>query len=155
MFCAKCGNEVSEEVKFCPNCGQPKEGAESYSQPEQYTNQTPYNGQTVYNGQSQYSGQGNGQGQYNNGYNQHQSYNQGAYNPMTEQKSKVVAGLLQLFLGGFGAGRFYLGYTGIGVAQLLVTLFTCGIGGLWPFIDGILILCGQVPNDANGIPLKD
>jgi hypothetical protein len=25
-------------------------------------------------------------------------------------KSKLVAGLLQIFLGGFGIGRFYLGY---------------------------------------------
>lgn len=72
-----------------------------------------------------------------------------------EQKSKVAAGLLQIFLGGLGIGRFYLGYTGIGVAQLLVTLFTCGVGGIWPFIDGIMILTGSVPTDANGVPLKD
>lgn len=72
-----------------------------------------------------------------------------------EQKSKLVAGLLQLFLGGFGVGRFYLGYSGIGVAQILVTLFTCGIGGIWPFIDGIMILTGSVKVDAKGIPLKD
>ena len=76
-------------------------------------------------------------------------------NTNAEQKSKLVAGLLQLFLGGFGVGRFYLGYTGIGVAQILVTIFTCGIGGLWPFIDGILILTGSVQTDANGVPLKD
>lgn len=72
-----------------------------------------------------------------------------------EQKSKLVAGLLQLFLGGFAVGRFYLGYTGIAVAQLLVTIFTCGLGGLWPFIDGIMILTGSVKVDAKGIPLKD
>lgn len=72
-----------------------------------------------------------------------------------EQKSKLVAGLLQLFLGGFGVGRFYLGYAGIGVAQILVTIFTCGIGGIWPFIDGIMILTGSVKVDAKGIPLKD
>ena len=30
-------------------------------------------------------------------------------------KSKLVAGLLQIFLGGFGVGRFYLGYTNIGI----------------------------------------
>lgn len=70
-------------------------------------------------------------------------------------KSKIAAGLLQLFLGGFGAGRFYLGYTGIGVAQLLVTWLTCGIGGIWPFIDAILILTGSVNVDGNGNPLKD
>jgi TM2 domain-containing membrane protein YozV len=72
-----------------------------------------------------------------------------------EQKSKMVAGLLQLFLGGFGVGRFYLGYSGMAVAQILVTIFTCGIGGIWPFIDGIMILTGSVKTDANGVPLKD
>ena len=70
-------------------------------------------------------------------------------------KSKLAAGLLQIFLGCFGVGRFYLGYTGIGVAQLLVSLFTCGIGAIWPFIDGILILTGSVATDADGNPLGE
>ena len=34
-------------------------------------------------------------------------------------KSKVAAGVLQLFLGGFGVGRFYTGHVGIAIAQLL------------------------------------
>ena len=34
-------------------------------------------------------------------------------------KSKIVAGILQLFLGGFGAGRFYTGHTGMAVAMIL------------------------------------
>ena len=45
-------------------------------------------------------------------------------------KSKLVAGLLQIFLP-FGIGRFYIGDTKIGVLQLVVTVLTCGIGGLW------------------------
>ena len=76
-------------------------------------------------------------------------------NTETEGKSKMVAGLLQLFLGSFGAGRFYLGYTGIGIAQLLVTWCTCGLGAIWPLIDAILIFTGSVKEDANGNPLKD
>jgi TM2 domain-containing membrane protein YozV len=70
-------------------------------------------------------------------------------------KSKLVAGILQIALGGLGIGRFYLGYTGIGVAQLLVTVFTCGIGAIWSIIDGIMILTGSVTTDANGVPLRD
>lgn len=54
-------------------------------------------------------------------------------------KSKLVAGLLQILIP-LGIGRFYTGYTGLGVAQLVVTLITCGIGALWPFIDGIIML---------------
>jgi len=79
------------------------------------------------------------------------------YQPMPgyEQKSKLAAGLLGIFLGGFGVGRFYLGYTNLGVAQLLVSVFTLGIGGLWGFIDGIMILTGSVQVDGKGVPLRD
>ena len=48
------------------------------------------------------------------------------YDP--QAKSKIVAGLLGIFLGGFGVHRFYLGYTKIGVIQIIVTIVTCGIG---------------------------
>lgn len=65
-------------------------------------------------------------------------------------KSKLTAGLLQLLAGGFGIGRFYLGYTTIGVLQLV----TCGGCGIWALIDGILILTGKVP-DLQGRPLRD
>ena len=72
------------------------------------------------------------------------------------RKSKLVAGLLGIFLGGFGVHRFYLGYTGIGVAQILVTCFTCGIGSLWGLIEGILILVGStITTDSEGRTLKD
>ncbi|MFE3195297.1 TM2 domain-containing protein [Nocardia sp. NPDC059240] len=65
-------------------------------------------------------------------------------------KSKLTAGLLSLFLGHFGIGRFYLGYTTIGVLQLV----TCGGCGVWALIDGIMILTGKVP-DLQGRPLRD
>jgi hypothetical protein len=67
-------------------------------------------------------------------------------------KTKLVAGLLQVVIP-LGIGRMYMGQTGLGVAQLLVTIFTCGIGGLWPFIDGIMILVGN-PRDGQGRPMK-
>ncbi|MCF6390581.1 TM2 domain-containing protein [Mycobacterium sp. MBM] len=81
--------------------------------------------------------------------------------PMTgapySDKSKVIAGLLQLLglFGILGIGRFYLGYTGLGVAQLLVGLFTCGIGAvIWGLIDAILLLTDKV-RDPQGRPLRD
>ncbi len=69
-------------------------------------------------------------------------------------KSKVVAALLQIFLGGFGIGRFYLGYTMIGVLQIVVTVLTLGLGALWGFVDGIVMLVGHV-TDAQGRTLRD
>jgi LSD1 subclass zinc finger protein len=65
-------------------------------------------------------------------------------------KSKMVAGLLCLFLGAYGVGRFYLGYTGLGVAQLC----TCGGCGIWSIIDAIQCFTGKM-KDAKGRPLRD
>jgi TM2 domain-containing membrane protein YozV len=76
--------------------------------------------------------------------------------PLSE-KSKVVAGLLQLLglFGLVGIGRIYLGYTGLGVAQLVVGLVTCGIGAIvWGIIDAVLILTDKV-RDPEGRPLRD
>lgn len=76
--------------------------------------------------------------------------------PLSE-KSKVVAGLLQLLglLGLVGIGRIYLGYTGLGIAQLVVGLITCGIGAvIWGIIDAVLILTDKV-RDPEGRPLRD
>jgi TM2 domain-containing membrane protein YozV len=70
-------------------------------------------------------------------------------------KSKIAAGLFGIFLGGFGVHRFYLGYVGIGILQIVVTIITLGWGGLWGFIEGILILTGTIDKDAEGRPLKE
>ena len=63
---------------------------------------------------------------------------------------QVIAGVLQLLLP-IGVGRFYTGHTRIAVAQLLLSLI--GIGMIWAFIDGIVILAGH-PTDAHGRPLR-
>ncbi|MEU5908852.1 TM2 domain-containing protein [Micromonospora sp. NPDC047527] len=69
-------------------------------------------------------------------------------------KSKVVAGILGILLGTFGAGRFYTGHTKIAVLQLVVSIVTCGVGALWGVIDGIMILVNG-GTDAQGRPLRD
>lgn len=75
----------------------------------------------------------------------------------TDEKSKTVAGILGIFLGALGVHNFYLGYTGKGVAQLLLTVLSCGllsfISGIWGLIEGILILTGTINEDADGNPL--
>ena len=71
-----------------------------------------------------------------------------------EQKSKLIAGLLGIFLGGLGIHNFYLGYTGKAIAQIALS-FCFGIGAIWGLIEGIMILCGSIKTDAKGNPLKD
>lgn len=129
MHCGNCGTEIRESDRFCGQCGARVGGGS-----EQATN----------NYQTYEQPQG---GQFN--------YQQPPYQPVDTRKSRVVAGILQVFLGWAGVGRFYLGYNGIAIAQIIVSLFTCGLGTIWPFIDGILILANQVPTDADGVPLKD
>ena len=53
--------------------------------------------------------------------------------------------------------RFYLGYTKIGIIQIVVTIFTCGIGSLWGFVEGILYLVGvgRLHHRRAGRPLRD
>jgi TM2 domain-containing membrane protein YozV len=76
--------------------------------------------------------------------------------PPDLRKSKLVAGLLGVLLGGLGLHRFYLGYIGIGIAQIVVSFATCGLGALWGLIEGILILVGSsITTDAEGRPLKE
>lgn len=76
-----------------------------------------------------------------------------AVNP-AEQKSKLTAGLLGIFLGGLGIHNFYLGYTGKAIAQIALSL-CFGVGAIWGLIEGIMILTGSINKDAKGVPLKD
>lgn len=54
-------------------------------------------------------------------------------------KKFLPALLLALFLGCFGAHRFYVGKTGSAIAQLL----TCGGVGIWALVDVIMIATGS------------
>ena len=150
MKCKNCGQELGERVKICPIC-----------QAEQGINEVGNRSQ-----EQMQEGLMNEQEGISKIFQQDYLNKVSLQNEMSghekevleeevyeHQKSRLIAGLLQLFLGGFGAGRFYLGYTGVAVGQLC-TLPLFGIGYIWGFIDGILILCGQLDLDADGVPLK-
>ena len=74
-------------------------------------------------------------------------------------KSRLVIGILGILLGTLGIHNFVLGYTGKGLAQLLITTLTCGLGGLivwiWSLVESIKILTGETNEDAYGNPLTD
>lgn len=123
-----------------------------------YGSADPYAAQA---GQQAYGQTGYTQDAY--GQSAQQAYPQAGYQQqgyVTEQKSKMAAGLLGIFLGGWGIHNFYLGNTNKGIIQIIVTIVTCGAGALWGLIEGILILTAQPGAqpwgvDANGVPLKE
>lgn len=106
-FCVRCGTQLDDSQEFCPNCGDTKNAAGSYSI-------------SVHGG-----------------------------------KSRIIAGILGLLLGGLGVHNFYLGNTGRGIAQIIVSIFTVIGGSIWGIVEGILILTGTINTDADGNPLID
>jgi TM2 domain-containing membrane protein YozV len=77
-------------------------------------------------------------------------YGRDQYGRPMSDKSKVIAALLQFFVGWCGAGRWYTGHTGMALAQL----FTCGGLGIWALIDAILLLVKNDWTDARGLYLR-
>lgn len=81
--------------------------------------------------------------------------------PSIHKRSRMVAGLLGIFLGGMGVHNFYLGYSSKGFIQ--VCLFFGGIltfglstfiASLWGFVEGVLLLSGSIERDGDDQLLK-
>ena len=130
MYCKNCGNTMDDNAVICVKCGCAKGTGTSYCH---NCGQPTLPGAAVCTncGVSLAAPAANG-----------------------NQKSKMAAGLLGIFLGGWGVHNFYLGYTGKATAQIVLT-FCFGIGAIWGLIEGIMILCGKISTDAKGVPLKD
>ena len=144
MYCKNCGKEVDENAAVCLECGAQPMGGQSYCQ--NCGADTGPGSVVCTSCGVQVAGSGGAPMAPGTGY---------MGGGMESDKSKMAAGLLGVFLGAWGVHRFYLGYTGIGIAQIAVTIVTCGIGGIWGFIEGILILTGSMNTDAQGRILKD
>ncbi len=152
MYCKNCGNQLPEGSNVCPQCGVPVGVGKNFCP----NCNNPTDELAVVCVKCGYPLKENASAYVNNGVNM-------APNGMAvEPKSKIVGGLLGIFLGVFGVHNFYLGYRDKAIAQLLlgtVGTLLCGLGpiasGIWGFIEGIMILCGNIKTDANGMPLKD
>ncbi|PWT90880.1 MAG: hypothetical protein C5B55_09015 [Blastocatellia bacterium] len=110
-YCTKCGAMNDENAQFCSNCQSPL---------------SPVSG-----------GIGSG-----GGYQPMQSVNQGA---MTDWKQlgadkKIIAGICGILIGSLGVHKFILGYTTEGIIQIVITVVTCGAGGVVGLIEGIIYL---------------
>ena len=132
-------------------------GQSQYGAPDWCTN--PQYGQPDGYGQSQYGAPGWwASPQYGepDGYGRFE-YGQGGYHQPPRQLLIVV--ILALFAGLFGLHNFYLGYTNRGLAQLLITVCTLGLGApivwIWAIAELVLIVghSGSYAFDAFGRPL--
>lgn len=155
MFCKSCGKEIPEGQELCEECAAKSAGPIEV-EGNTVESATQENNTSSYETQAQEATVIN-----NNQYNANNNNTNVNQNP--NAKSKMAAGLLGIFLGGFGVHNFYLGYTSKAVTQLLISLiggiFTCGLAtsaiAVWGLVEGIMILTGSINTDADGNPLKD
>ncbi len=104
MYCRNCGKEVDQKAVACPSCGVPPRIEKKFC----------FNcGQPTIASQVMCTKCGVSL----------------AIAGSSSDKSKVAAGLLGIFLGVFGAHKFYLGYTKEGVIMVLVSV----LGGILTF----------------------
>ena len=137
MRCYHCGEEISEDDVFCKYCGTRIKQITYYcsncgSQIDKIDSLCIHCGYQNKDNRQRYS-----------------------------VKSRIVAGILGIFVGGLGIHNFYLGYSSKGFIQLLCTFLgplTLGISSLissvWGFIEGIMILVGYIKKDGNDLYIK-
>lgn len=133
MQCPTCGAPVNSA--FCEYCGtkMPIERIEASTINAQNVTVNNYYGQPQYAQQPNYSLQPN---QF------------AAYSQTVSPKSRLVALLLCIFLGLFGAHRFYAGHLLLGVVYLL----TAGVLGIGWLVDIVLICLGKM-HDKYGLAI--
>ncbi|MCR5538596.1 MAG: zinc-ribbon domain-containing protein [Lachnospiraceae bacterium] len=120
MYCAHCGTEITEGIRFCPNCGQPQ-GA-----PEPEQNYQPYQeAPQPQEYQSQgYQPQGYQSQGYNGGY-QSQGYQGSQYAGGTQSNGMAIAGLI------------------LGIAALIFTFIFSPVGLILAIIGMVLSAKGR------------
>ena len=116
-FCKHCGARIDEECVICPKCGKQVEELKG-AQPQVVINNSNQSTNTNVNTNTVTAGVAGG-----------------------KRCDKWVAFILCLFLGLFGAHKFYEGKAGMGILYLL----TGGLFGVGWFIDLIAILAKPNP----------
>lgn len=56
------------------------------------------------------------------------------------ESKRVLCGVLAILLGGLGIHRFILGDTTGGILRIVISVLTCGFGGIVSLIEGIIYL---------------
>lgn len=131
MFCGNCGKQVDPNAYGCPNCG---------ANPKISIN---------FCGNCGHAAATNAVMCVNCGFQ--------LRNAKPAGTNRLLVGLLAIFIGSLGVHNFILGYTGKGVAQLLLTISVIGAfpAWIWALVEGIQILSGKINVDSKGVPLVD
>lgn len=113
MYCRNCGNQVDDRAIACPKCGvNPRAGVAFCQNCGKVTPTTA--AMCVNCGVALYR----------------------ANDPRAS--NKIAAGICGILLGSLGVHKFILGYTTAGVIMLLVTVLTCGAGGIVMHLIGLI-----------------
>jgi TM2 domain-containing membrane protein YozV len=124
-FCTNCGNPVSEHAVACMSCGAQPVGHRRFCRncgaalnPEQVVCIRCGAGVSTVGVSRSVGG--------------------GASSGTSWEKNKLVAGLLAIFLGGFGAHKYYMGSWGWGIVFTAAVFLTMGFAGLVTGIIGLI-----------------
>jgi TM2 domain-containing membrane protein YozV len=79
--------------------------------------------------------------------------NDGNFSNFSFRKSRTIYQVLALFLGAFGAHNFYAKRNSQAWGQLLITMLTCGYGGIISHIWAIVDIF-NVKVDGNNVPMS-
>ena len=149
MNCYKCGAVVADGTKFCTNCGADLiidttgktyasfgGGGNKLFEEEQKAEEA--NSQNASQNANQNYNQNTNQGYSQNTNQGYQTYN-GRQEPYLAGNDKTTIALLCAFLGFLGVHCFVMGETRKGIIRIVFSLL-CGIGGIFAFIDFVMIL---------------
>ncbi|MBD5226118.1 MAG: TM2 domain-containing protein [Bacteroidales bacterium] len=142
-ICQKCGGLADDNAQVCPYCHNPFQQVPSggngcSDQNGQQSAPYGYNDQYV---DPRYGNHAHDAGGYQQ---QNMNYYFDRNNPFDEGpegKSRGVAALFAIILGGIGVQYFYLGKIGGGLLTILLSLVTCGLWQLVTLIQGIMMFC--------------
>ncbi len=143
MYCRNCGSEMNENAAVCLNCGAAKNAGKGFC--ANCGSAVNENAAVCLNCGASISKKGGGQ---------------------VGEKSKIVAGLLAIFLGHLGLHWFYLGFKQKGIVNIVLSfvsailLLFVGLGllgffALWIYniVIAVMIFMGK-QQDAEGYALS-
>ncbi len=170
MRCKHCSTKIPADTRYCPRCGATVESQNKHRTRSTLSteNRCSYCNGTVKNSEKFCSHCGKENTNFlapKTSRSPRQSPPkpppQNTFTTSTERplKSRSVAGILGILFGALGLHNFYLGETGKGAMQLILSLVGSIIligplvAFIWGFTEGIMLLAGSINTDGYNRPL--